>query len=125
MKRMIVLIGAALLLTSCAAVPMALSAASTLATAANSPTVQVINGKVQLEGKRGLALASNAYQGASALLVPLIDADKLSPATVDRIDVLHHKVAALLAGTDKTLTLAQRTAEIFGMTDELNRIGGQ
>ncbi len=123
MKHLFLITGAALSLSSCAAVPMALSTASSLAI--SSPAVQVVNGKVQLEGKRGLILASNAYQGASALLVPLINADRLSPATVDRIDVLNKRVAALLAGTDRALTLAQRTAAIFGITDELNRIGGQ
>ncbi len=124
MKRLLLIAGAAMSLSGCA-LGAAASAVETVTSLVSSPSVVVVNGKVQLEGKRGLILASNAYQGASAVLVPLINADKLSPATVNRVDGLNKKAAALLAGTDRTLTLAQRTAAILGVADELSQIGGK
>ena len=90
-----------------------------------SSTVSVVGDKVQLEGKRGLILASNAYQAAGALVVPLINADKLSPAQVDRVEKLNAQAVALLSGAERGLSIAQRAAGVFAVADELTRIAGK
>ncbi|MBA2717734.1 MAG: hypothetical protein H0U52_00635 [Chloroflexi bacterium] len=91
----------------------------------SSPAVKVAGDKVQLEGKRALVLASNAYQGAGALIVPLINADKLSVAQVNRVEALNKAAVRLLEGSDKGLSLAGRAAGIFSIADELTRIAGR
>lgn len=90
-----------------------------------SAPVQVVANKVTLEGKRGLLFASNVYQAASAAVVPFIRARKLNPAQVDTVERLNEQAAAFLAGTDRTLTLAQRSAGIFSIADRLYRLVGK
>lgn len=93
-------------------------------TSASVP-VQVIAGKVTLEGKRGLIFASNAYQAASAIVVPLIGSRRLTPAQVDLVEKLNEQAAALLRGTDGALTIAQRSAGLFAIADRLYRLAGR
>jgi hypothetical protein len=88
-------------------------------------TVQVVAGKVTLEGKRGLIFASNAYQAAAAIVVPLIRNRKLTPAQVDQVERLNEQAAAFLSGADRTLSLAQRSAGIFSIADRLYRLAGK
>lgn len=124
MVRSILTALCALFLSACAVMGAgaALDAASNIIT---SPAVSVVGDKVQLEGKRALVIASNAYQGAGALVVPLINEDKLTPAQVDRVEKLNAQAVALLAGTDKALSLAERAAGILSISDELTRIAGR
>lgn len=114
-------------------VPLSLATAScaTLAVPALDAVVSaakpaaVVSDKVVLEGKRGLILASNAYQAAGAVIVPLIDADKLTAAQVARVSQLNQRVADLLRGTEAGLTLAERAAGVLNAADELNRMAGR
>ncbi len=101
------------------------SIATSVEAAPSSAAVRVVAGKVTLEGKRGLIFASNAYQAAAAVVVPLIRARKVTPATVDTIEKLNAQASAFLAGTDRTLTLAQRSAGIFSIADRLLGLVGK
>lgn len=119
-----------MILTLCVAALAACSTMTTTEPPASAPTPAVtvataVAGKVQLEGKRGLIFASNAYQAAGAIVVPLIRADKLTSPQVDRVEALNRTAVALLAGTDKALSLADRAAGVFKVADELYRLAGR
>jgi hypothetical protein len=126
MRRIALAVAAACLslsLNGCAALGPALAIADTVTTV--SSTVSVVNDKVQLEGKRALILASNAYQAAGALVVPLINADKLTPAQVDRVEALNAMATRALAGSERGLSIAQRAAQVFAAADELTSLAGK
>lgn len=116
---------AALCLSACATLGAGGAILDTVTSITSSPAVKVAGDKVQLEGKRGLVLASNAYQGAGALIVPLINADKLSAAQVDRVETLNKAAVRLLSGADTGLSIASRAAGVFSIADELTRIAGR
>lgn len=92
---------------------------------ASAPVATAVAGKVQLEGKRALILASNTYQAAGAIVVPLIKADRLTSAQVDRVEALNRQATRLLSGADAGLSLADRAAGIFTIADELFRFAGR
>lgn len=104
---------------------LALSGCATLVGPALDAAVSVakpsaaIGDKVVIEGKRSLILASNAYQAAGAIVVPLIDADKLTREQVQFVADTNRKVADLLRGADTGLSLAERAAAIFNHASAL------
>ena len=109
--------------------PLALSgcavpAAVETATAA-IPVARAAGGTVTLEGTRALVIAHNAYQGAAAALVPLVEAGAFDAGQLARIRALSDRAAALLDGADSTLTAAERAARVLTVVDQLNRIAGR
>lgn len=123
--RIGVMMLAAMMLAACgvsATAPPGSFPAPTASVSASTAPVQVIAGKVTLEGKRGLIFASNAYQASAAIVVPLIRAGVFTSAQVDTIEKLNEQAAAFLSGADRSLTLAQRAAGIFSIADRLLKL---
>jgi hypothetical protein len=114
---------AAVALSGCAAMS-AISAASSVVSAL-SPAASAGADRVVLEGTRGLVLANNAYQGASAALVPLINNGKLTRDQLLRVRDIDNQVYGLLTKADSGLTEAQRVAKALNLVDELNRMAGK
>lgn len=81
-----------------------------------------VGDKVVLEGTRGLILANNAYQGATALLIPVVKSKKLSSTQLDMIEKLNDRALALLEGADSTLSVAERAASLMLIANQLNSI---
>lgn len=114
----------------CVAVGISLSGCATLAAVAPSVVSAVTpaaatGDKIVLEGTRGLVLANNAYQGASAALVPLINNGKLSREQLLRVRDIDNRIYVLLVAGGNGKTQAQRVAETLNLVDELNRIAGK
>jgi hypothetical protein len=107
-----------------ASLSLALAACQTTQPISTAP-IQVVSDQVVLQGTRGLILAHNAYQGAAAIVAPLVRSKQLSPATVDRIEVLNEKARVLFTGADKAQSLADRTAGLLEIANELLKIGGK
>lgn len=122
MKKISILLAAAAL-SGCAAMS-AISAASSVVSEL-SPAASAGADRVVLEGTRGLVLANNAYQGASAALVPLVNSGKLTREQLLRIRDIDNQVYGLLTKADSGLTEAQRVAKALNLVDELNRIAGK
>lgn len=123
MKRTI-LLACSLALAGCAALPV-VSAIGTVSDLISSPAATVVGDKVTLEATRGLVIAHNAYQGATAVVTPLVQAGVFNRDQLLKIKALNDRAKALLEGADTTLTAAQRTAGVLSIVDELNRIAGR
>lgn len=119
MKRFAIVAAAlALPLGGCAAIGgMALSSLVN----ATAPAAAVGN-KVVIEGTRSLILAHNAYQGAVAVVTPLVNADAFDANQLTMIQSLSDNAVKLLDGADATLTEAQRAAAVFTIASQLNQV---
>lgn len=84
-----------------------------------------IGDKVVLEGTRGLVLAHNAAQAGIALVNPLVRNRVLTAAQVNRYEQIINRVEELAITGRTTLTVAQRTSELFNLANELNVMGGK
>jgi hypothetical protein len=111
----------ALCLSACAAVVPALNLLDT-AVSVTKPAAAV-GDKVVLEGTRGLILAHNAVQGSLAVLTPLIRARKLTNDQVNMVEVLINQAERLFAGTGAALSVAERTASLLLVANQLSQIG--
>lgn len=120
MKKLVLAAALFAALPACAALTTAIPIVTSLAPAASDAS-----GKVILEGTRGLIIANNAYQGATAALIPLVKNGKLSREQLQRIAEIDNKAYALLSTSGNGLTQAQRAAQVLNMVDELNRIAGK
>lgn len=121
MKRIVLSIAAALSLGACAAaIPAALDTLVSIARPAAST-----GDKVVLEGTRGLILAHNAFQGANALVIPLVRSGRLSSAQVDRYEQALNRVEQIAPQARSGLSAADRATEMFNFADELNRMAGR
>lgn len=117
------LLASCLAIAGCAA-PL-LTAVTTVGDLITRPVATAVGDKVTLEATRGLIVAHNAYQGATAVLVPLVQAGAFTPEQLTRIKALNDRAKDLLGGADATLSAAERTAGILSIVDELNRISGR
>lgn len=118
MKKLVLCFAAAISLSGCTTlVGPALDAAVSIAKPASA-----VGDKVVLEGTRGLILANNAYQGATALIAVPVRAKKFSNDQLDMIEKLNDRALALLQGADKTLSIAERAASIMLIANQLNSI---
>lgn len=119
MKRNLYLICGALALAACqpgsGGVDLG-SASSTISTAGD---------KVVVQGARGLILAHNAAQGAIAIVNPLVRARVLKAEQVNQYERLIDQTEQLAAGADKSLSIAERTAKLFNIANELNALAGR
>lgn len=122
MKKLLIC-GAVLSLSSCAAVGPGLSILDKV-TSVSQPAAAVSD-KVVLEGTRGLVLAHNAVQGAIAVVNPLVRARVLSAAQVDRYEQLINQAERLFSGAGTTLSVAERTAAMLNIANEMNAIAGR
>ena len=120
MKRLLI-IAAAFSITGCGA--MLPAALDTLVSVAKP--AEAVGDKVVVEGTRGLILAHNAAQAGIALVNPLVRERVLTSAQVDRYEQIINRVEELAVTGRTTLTVAQRTSELFNLADELNKIGGK
>lgn len=122
MKKLALIVAAmALPLPGCAAMlPAALETVVSLATPAKA-----VGDKVVVEGTRGLILAHNAAQAGIALVNPLVRARVLTAAQVDRYEQIIDKVEEYGVAGRSTLDAAERTARLFNLADELNRMAGK
>lgn len=123
MFRTPLIILAAFSLVGCAAAG-ALEALSTVAASVATPA-QAVGDKVVVEGTRGLILAHNAAQGGIALVNPLVRNRVLTSAQVDRYEQIINEVEQLAVTGRTTLTVAERTARLFNLANELNRMAGK
>lgn len=118
-------------LVLCCAVAVSLSGCATLAGPVLDTLVSVskpaaaTGDKVVVEGTRGLILAHNAAQAGIALVNPLVRNRVLTSAQVDRYEQIINEVEKLAVTGRTTLTVAQRTAALFNLADELNKLGGK
>lgn len=120
MKRLGILF-ACIALSACAAIaPLALSTLTSISTPAAA-----VGDKVVVEGTRGLILAHNAAQAGIALVNPLVRQRVLTSAQVDRYEAIINEVERLAVTGRTTLTVAERTAGMFNLANELNVIGGK
>jgi hypothetical protein len=114
-------IALALGLTGCAtALPPVIEAIVSAAKPA-----EAVGDKIVVEGTRGLILAHNAAQGGIALVNPLVRNRVLTAAQVNRYEAIINRVEALAVTGRTTLTVAQRSAEMFNLADELNKMAGR
>lgn len=121
MKRFCLSIAAALSLGACAAaIPAALDTLVSI-----SKPAATAGDKVVLEGTRGLILAHNAFQGANALVVPLVRSGRLSAAQVDRYEAALNRVEQIAPQAHSTLSAADRATELLNIADEFNRMAGR
>lgn len=108
-------------LVSCAAIaPVALNTLTSISTPAAA-----VGDKVVVEGTRGLILAHNAAQAGIALVNPLVRQRALTSAQVDRYEAIINEVEKLAVTGRTTLTVAERTAGMFNLANELNVMGGK
>lgn len=119
MKRLVLIAAAfALPLGGCAAIAPAIL--SGIVSASNP--AEAVGDKVLLEGTRALVLAHNAYQGATAVVTPLVRQDVFNATQLDMIETLSNQAVALLEGADGTLSEAERASGVFTIASQLNSI---
>lgn len=106
-------------LSSCAMLPLALSAVSALQPASAA------GDKVVLEGTRALILAHNAFQGAAAAAAPLIRSGAMSREQVDLAEDITNRAEMLFATAGGGLSEAQRAAAILNLADQMNKLAGK
>lgn len=118
--RKLLLVPLLSLAAACAAIPAVLETAVSLATPAAA-----VSDKVVLEGTRGLVLAHNAYQGAEAIVAPLIRARVLTPAQVDRVEAINNEAERLFSQAHDVKSASTNAAKIFNLANELNKLAGK
>lgn len=118
--RKFMLFAAALSIGACAALPTIIETAVSIATPAAA-----VGDKVVLEGTRGLILAHNAYQGAAAVVAPLIRARVLTSAQVDRVERINNEAESLFNKAHDAKTSAQDAARIMNLANELSTLAGK
>jgi hypothetical protein len=111
---------AAMSMSACAAVVPALGVLNNLVSVAKPAAA--VGDKVVLEGTRGLILAHNAFQGALAIVTPLIRARILTSGQVDMVEVLVNQAERLFDGADASLTVAQRAASLMLLANQMTTI---
>jgi hypothetical protein len=88
-------------------------------------TVDRVTDKVVLEGTRSLLLAHNAYQGAEAVLTPLVNAGTIPRSQLERIRTINNLIIGLLEAGNAGQSAGVRAAQIFNLVGELNLIAGR
>lgn len=118
MKRTLILLSAASL-ASCTTLGAIGTAVSAITPAA------AVGDKVVVEGTRGLILAHNAAQAGIAVVNPLVRNRVLTEAQVDRYEQIVNDIERYSVTGRTTLSVAERTAQLFNLADELNKMGGK
>lgn len=86
------------------------------------PDVSTTVNTVTLSGTKALAVAADAYAGVAGLVEAAVKRGAFTTDQLKMIRVLNDHAIALLNGTDKTLTAAERAASLITTVTQLRSI---